>query len=348
MVNFAGWDMPLHYGSQVDEHHLVRQTAGMFDVSHMTIVDVHGQRARAFLSLLLANDVGKLRTPGKALYTCLLNEQGGILDDLIVYLLSSDAFRLVLNAATREKDLGWLEQHSVSFGVDIIERTDLSMIAVQGPQARQAVLGVLSPAFAGATAQLSPFRAAWERELFVGRTGYTGEDGYEIIIPHGSVATLVRSLQDHGVRPAGLAARDTLRLEAGLNLYGEDMDESVTPFEAGLGWTVAWPPVSRDFIGRAALERYKREGIKRKQVGLMLEGKGVLRAHQRLWTPGGGEGAVTSGGFSPTLKRGIALARVPSETESQVTVEIRGRRHAARVVTPPFVRHGKPCVNVDD
>lgn len=355
IVGFAGWEMPLHYGSQVAEHHKVRQGAGMFDVSHMTVVDVRGRDARPYFRHLLANNVDRLPAInktrlGKALYTCLLNERGGIIDDLLVYFHGDDHYRLVMNAATRKKDLAWLETHAGKFNVGINERLDLAMIAIQGPRAREPVLGLLSPALRATAQGLPPFHATWEDETFVSRTGYTGEDGFEVLLPNDKADAFVQGLYVAGVAPVGLGARDTLRLEAGLNLYGTDMDESITPLECGLAWTVAWTPPDRDFIGREALESQERRGVTRRQVGLVLENKGVLRRSHRLFTLDGGEGEVTSGSFSPTLARAIALARVPAEHKADVgdlvEVEIRGTRVPACVVKPPFVRHGKPCVHV--
>ncbi len=342
MVDFGGWDMPVHYGSQIEEHHAVRTDAGMFDVSHMTVVDVEGPAAAIYLQHLLANDVGKLTSPGKALYGCMLNEDGGVIDDLITYFLSDQRYRMVVNAATRDKDLAWLEARATAFDVEITERSDLSMIAVQGPNAREKAATCLPEDQREAALSLSPFFAAQLEDLFVARTGYTGEDGWEIIVPSDRAGELWRCLAAAGIRPCGLGARDTLRLEAGMNLYGSDMDETTTPLESGLGWTVAWDPRDRQFIGRDALEAQRREGVPRKLVGLLLEDRGVLRAHQTVYADG--EGEVTSGTFSPTLSRSIGLARVPVGAGDTVEVDIRGKRLTARVVRPPFVRHGKARV----
>lgn len=344
MVDFGGWDMPLHYGSQIEEHHAVRSDAGMFDVSHMTVVDLHGADSAAFLARLLANDVGKLKQPGKALYSCMLTEDGGVIDDLIVYYLSDDWYRLVVNAATREKDLAWIRAQAEGFAVEVKERRELAMIAVQGPNAREKASTCLPAGERESALSLTPFLAAAIDDLFIARTGYTGEDGWEIILPGDRAPQLWACLATAGIRPCGLGARDTLRLEAGMNLYGSDMDESTTPLESGLGWTLAWEPQERDFIGRQALEIQRRDGAKRKLVGLLLEDRGVLRGHQTVLVEGAGEGEVTSGTFSPTLGRSIGLARVPVATGETCEVEIRGRRLAARVVRPPFVRHGKSRV----
>jgi aminomethyltransferase len=344
MVDFGGWDMPVHYGSQIEEHHAVRSDAGMFDVSHMTVVDVKGAGAGSYLERLLANDVGKLTTPGKAMYTCMLNEDGGVIDDLITYYLGEGDYRVVVNAATRGKDLAWLERQAEGFEVTITERPDLGMIAVQGPNAREKAATCLPDQHRDAAMALAPFVAARLDDVFVARTGYTGEDGWEIILPGARAEEFWRAFAAAGIRPCGLGARDTLRLEAGMNLYGSDMDETTTPLESGLGWTVAWEPQDRQFVGRSALEAQRRGGVPRKLVGLLLEDRGVLRAHQKVVTDGEGEGEVTSGTFSPTLSRSIGLARVPAGAGDTVEVDIRGKRLAARVVRPPFVRHGKARV----
>lgn len=343
-VDFGGWDMPIHYGSQIEEHHAVRTDAGMFDVSHMTVVDISGPDARPYVRHMVANDVDKLKEPGKALYTCMLNEAGGVIDDLIVYYLSDTDYRMVVNAATREKDLAWLSDHTVAFDVRIDHREELSMIAVQGPNAREKASACLDEEHREAAMSLGQFFAGQFGDLFVARTGYTGEDGWEIIVPASEAETLWRSLAAAGVRPCGLGARDTLRLEAGMNLYGSDMDETTTPLESALGWTVAWEPEDRKFIGREALEAQRRDGAPRKLVGLLLEDRGVLRSHQKVIVEGVGEGEVTSGTFSPTLGRSVGLARVPAGVGETVTVEIRGRQLGARVVRPPFVRYGKAKV----
>jgi aminomethyltransferase len=347
MVDFGGWDMPLNYGSQIDEHHQVRRDAGMFDVSHMTVVDLRGARTREFLRQLVANSVDKLQKPGKALYTCMLNAQGGVIDDLIVYFMAEDWFRLVVNAATREKDVAWVTAQARGFGVEVAERPELAMIAVQGPNARERVLGLLGDADATCVGKLGRFAAATVDdtrfgELFVARTGYTGEDGFEIVVGEGHAVALWDALLAAGVKPAGLGARDTLRLEAGMNLYGQDMDEEVTPHEAALGWTVVFDE-GRAFTGREALEAQKASGVPRQMVGLVMDDKGVLRHGQPVLTAAG-TGEVLSGTFSPTLGKAIAFARVPAGDAAalgEVRVDIRGREVPVRVVKFPFVREGK-------
>jgi aminomethyltransferase len=349
MVDFGGWDMPIHYGSQIDEHHQVRRDAGMFDVSHMTVVDLHGENVRPFLRKLVANNVDKLKARGKALYTAMLNESGGVIDDLIVYYMAEDFFRLVVNAATREKDLAWITKQAADFGVTVTERCDFAMIAVQGPNARAKVIGLLREADRAAADKLSRFAALETQSadgvpLFVARTGYTGEDGYEIVLPQQNAVAFWNALLAVGVKPAGLGARDTLRLEAGMNLYGQDMDETVTPYEAALAWTVALDE-GRDFIGRAVLQTQKANGAPRQLIGLVMDEKGVLRHGQKVIT-NNGEGEILSGTFSPTLGKAIAFARVPAGEPGDVRVDIRGKDVAVRVVKFPFVRDGQAQAGV--
>lgn len=336
MVDFGGWEMPLHYGSQIEEHLAVRRAAGMFDVSHMTIVDLHGAGARDFARYLLANDVDRLTTTGSALYGLMLNAQAGVVDDLITYRLA-DGYRLVVNCATRDKDLAWIAQHGQNFAVTWQERRDLAIVAVQGPSALQQLAELLK---LPALLELTSFTAMQSGELFIARTGYTGEDGVEIMLPGAAAGELWQRLLTAGIAPTGLAARDTLRIEAGLNLYGAEMDETIDPLIANLGWTIAWNPPERDFIGRTALTRLRDQGVQQCQLGLLLEGRGVLRAGQRVFTATG-EGVVTSGTFSPTFGCSIAIARLPLGSSGRVEAEIRGKRLPARVVTLPFVRHGK-------
>lgn len=346
IVPFAGWDMPLHYGSQIEEHHAVRRAAGLFDVSHMRVIDLVGPNASPYLRRLLANDVARLRAPGKALYSCLLNPQGGVIDDLIVYGLGEGRFRLVVNAATAEGDLQWLREQLGTDPVEIRSRRDLAMLAVQGPQARGKVLPLLPLGLQMPAAALAPFFAAEMGDWLVARTGYTGEDGFEIQLPGTDAPALWRALLAAGAVPCGLGARDTLRLEAGMNLYGADMDQTTTPLESGLGWTVAWEPAERAFIGRAALETQRRDPSTRRLVGLLLSGPGVLRSHQPVLWNGRAVGAVTSGGFAPSLGRSIAFARVTPDIGEHCLVEIRGKAVSARVVKPPFVRNGRPCISL--
>jgi len=353
MVDFGGWDMPVNYGSQIEEHHAVRRDAGMFDVSHMCVVDIEGVHARAFLRALLANNIDKLQVAGKALYSCMLNLSGCVIDDLIVYFFSEERFRLVVNAGTAEKDLVWINAQNAATGsgVTVTQRRDgigaMALIAVQGPNARAKVWQVLAGAQAACEA-LKPFNAVVVPgtvfgDVMVARTGYTGEDGVELAFPAQQAEALWSALLGAGVKPAGLGARDTLRLEAGMNLYGQDMDDSVNPLDAGLAWTIDLVS-ERDFLGKAALVAM---GQRYQFLGLILADKGgVLRAHQKVIGASGASGEITSGTFSPTMQKAIALARLPMDVAvgDTVTVEIRDKRLAATVVKLPFVRNGKILV----
>lgn len=343
IVDFAGWEMPINYGSQVEEHHQVRTDAGMFDVSHMTVVDLEGEKVIAFLQFLLANDVAKLKDEGKALYSAMLNEHGGVIDDLIVYYMRDDWFRMVVNAGTREKDLAWINKQAVNFNVSVTERDELAMIAVQGPHAREKALSVLPLDVSQAAAELKRFVGVASGDWFIARTGYTGEDGFEIIMPESEAVALWDELLEVGVLPIGLGARDTLRLEAGMNLYGTDMDETTSPLISNLGWTIAWAPEDRNFIGRDKIVAEKAAGVKQKLVGLVLQDKGVLRGHMKVVCEAG-EGEITSGTFSPSLKRSIAIARMPVEIGETCEVEVRGKLLKANVVKPVFFREGKSCL----
>ena len=343
MVDFAGWDMPVNYGSQVEEHHAVRRDAGMFDVSHMLALDLAGPDATSWLRGLLANDVAKLKNSGKALYSCMLNERGGVIDDLIVYRFSDADYRIVVNAGTADKDLAWMRERIAATGANVTlqARRDLAMIAVQGPRAIERATAAL-PELSTANGIPAPFSGARVGDLLIARTGYTGEDGLEIAVPATRAEAMWNSLAAAGVRPCGLGARDTLRLEAGMNLYGQDMDDDVSPLNAGLAWTVDMKDEARDFVGRTALQA---NPATQRLLGLILEDKGVLRSHMKVFTAAG-EGETTSGSFSPSLEKSIAFVRVPLATQPGETVEvdIRGKRLKARTVKLPFVRNGKALV----
>jgi aminomethyltransferase len=346
MVDFGGWSMPVNYGSQIEEHHAVRQDAGMFDVSHMTIVDIRGEQAQGFLQYLLANDVAKLKTLGKALYSGMLNPDGGVIDDLIVYLMDF-GYRLVVNCGTRAKDLAWLNQQAAAFDVAVIERPELAMIAVQGPNARAKVHTLLSDNERVALDSLAVFSGVFlqgeRHDWFVARTGYTGEDGYEVMLPAAAAVTFWQKLFDVGVRPCGLGARDTLRLEAGMNLYGHEMNDAVSPLIANMAWTVVMN--DRHFIGSDVLAREQASGIKDKLVGLVMRSRGVLREGYTVQAEGCERtGVITSGTFSPTLGYSIALARVPAEIGDHAQVIIRGNAVDVDVVRPCFVRNGKSVI----
>lgn len=353
MVDFGGWDMPVNYGSQIEEHHAVRSDCGMFDVSHMCVVDLQGANVRSFLRGLVANNVDKLQVSGKALYSCMLTPEGFVIDDLIIYFFNENWFRLVVNAGTAEKDIAWIvaQNDRTNSGLSITQRRDgqdaMALIAVQGPNARAKVWQVL-PQTQAASASLKPFNAVVVAdtafgEVMVARTGYTGEDGFELAFPAAQAEALWDALLGAGVKPAGLGARDTLRLEAGMNLYGQDMDQTVNPLDAGLAWTIDLAS-ERDFIGKPALLA---KGQNAQFVGLILREKGgVLRAHQTVITEQG-DGEITSGTFSPTMQQAIALARVPMGVAlgDTVHVAIRDKKLAATVVKLPFVRNGKILVS---
>jgi len=342
MVDFYGWEMPINYGSQIEEHHAVRKNAGMFDVSHMTIVDVQGVDAKSFLRRLVINDVAKLTVPGKALYTGMLNHEGGVIDDLIIYFFSDTDYRLVVNSATREKDLTWLAKQSEGLDLVITERPEYGMLAVQGPEAKAKVATLLTSEQQDAVAGMKPFFGVQVGDLFIATTGYTGEDGYEIIVPQEAAEDFWQKLLDAGVAPCGLGARDTLRLEAGMNLYGLDMDESVSPLAANMAWTITWEPADRDFIGREVLTAQKAAGDQPKLVGLVLEEKGVLRTGLKVLSSEG-EGIITSGTFSPTLGHSVAMARVPRSVKIGDTVEVEMRKKLVKVqvTKASFVRNGE-------
>lgn len=343
LVSFAGWEMPLHYGSQIEEHHAVRRDAGMFDVSHMLALDLSGAQSTPFLRWLLANDVAKLKPTGKALYSCMLNDEGGVLDDLIVYRISGGEYRIVVNAATAEKDVAWIRRRIAATGANLTleGRRNLALIAVQGPNAIERAARAI-PEINTSRGIPPPFNAARLGDLLIARTGYTGEDGFEIAVPAGRATAVWDALLAAGVRPCGLGARDTLRLEAGLNLYGQDMDESVTPLDAGLAWTVDFSDEDRDFVGKSALLT---RPAGHAMLGLVLDDKGVLRAGMKIHA-GAGDGVITSGSFSPTLGKSIALARLPrgSAPGAAVEVDVRGKRLHATTVKPPFVRNGRILV----
>ncbi|WP_435939315.1 glycine cleavage system aminomethyltransferase GcvT [Moraxella bovoculi] len=343
LVDFGGWELPVNYGSQIDEHHAVRTDAGMFDVSHMLVTDVTGDNAKAFLQKLLANDVAKLSFVGKALYSGMLNDKGGVIDDLIVYRMneSETTYRIVSNGATREKDLAHFAKVGAEFGVTLTPRYELAMLAVQGPKAVEKMLAV-KPEWADKVNALKPFVGVdLGNDWFVARTGYTGEDGVEVVMPADAAVGFFNELAKAGVQPCGLGARDTLRMEAGMNLYGNDMDDDTSPLEAGMGWTVDLKDENRDFVGKSALVALKNDGVKVRQVGLLLAKGGVLRAGMEVVTDNG-NGMTTSGVFSPSLNQSIAIARVPADFKGETAkVIMRGKEVDVRVLKLPFVRNGE-------
>lgn len=351
LVDFAGFEMPLHYGSQLKEHHQVRNDAGMFDVSHMGVCDVQGKEASHFLLKAVANNIGKL-IPGKALYTCLLNEAGGVIDDLIVYKINDDFYRLVINASRREKDMQWLQTLAASFQVEIVLRIDLAILALQGPMVKNKISHLLAQGDSQAVSALKPFHFLMNDAMQIAATGYTGEMGFEVILSAADAPLFWQKAVDVGILPCGLGARDTLRLEGGLNLYGLDMDETVTPLESNLAWTVAFLPAERDFVGRSVLEKQKNTGVLRRLVGLILKGPGIIRNHQtiNIYDQSGakmGEGEVTSGGYSPTLEKSIAFARLPAELVDPTNqrfayfVDIRNKQIPVELVSLPFYARNK-------
>lgn len=358
IVDFSGWELPIHYGSQIDEHEAVRTDAGMFDVSHMVITDVEGAEAKAWLQKLLANDVAKLKTVGKALYSGMLNAEGGIIDDLIVYLMNEDEtqYRIISNAATRDKDLAQFNKVAENFEVALTERPELAILAIQGPNA-VTKLKQAKPSWSDILDGLKPFVGAdladtEAADWFVARTGYTGEDGVEVILPGDNAAEFYQLMLDQGVKPAGLGARDTLRMEAGMNLYGHDMDETISPYECNMGWTLALKD-DRDFVGREALtakrQQAKDNGTAMKQVGLLLETRGVLREGMTVSINQGTDkettGIITSGTYSPSLEQSIAIARIPESVTDEDTVQVdlrgKGKFVDVRVLKLPFVRNGE-------
>jgi len=350
MVDFAGWELPLHYGSQVSEHHAARAAAGVFDVSHLALTEVSGRGARPYLRRLLANGIDRLGERAGGLYSCLLDESGGVIDDLIAYRLDDHRYRVVSNAATAEPVRSQMRKVARAFPVRLEPNKERVALAVQGPQAMElgaaACRAAAGPRYAAALSALKPFNAMEEEGILAARTGYTGEDGFEIYLDAATGRVFWQALMDAGATPCGLGARDTLRLEAGLCLYGQDMDATVTPLHCGLRWTVAMDPPQRNFVGRRALEALWESPDLPSFKGLVLKGRGVLRAGQKVLTPAG-EGVVTSGGYSPTMSASIGLARVPSGSYAQSEVEIRGAGVPCAVVKPPFVRRGQVLVDVE-
>ena len=340
IVDFGGWQLPVNYGSQIDEHHAVRTKCGMFDVSHMTVSDISGPDTLAFLRKLLANDIDKATSkPGKALYSCMLNEQGGVIDDLIVYYINDQQCRLVTNASTNKKDMAWIKSHAANYDITFTERPELALIAVQGPEALDICGQVLPAKLAELTKSLSRFQGGFADHEFVGRTGYTGEDGIELIVSSTLANSLWSTFIDSGVQPCGLGARDTLRLEAGMALYGNDLDESHTPLESGLKWTLSLSG-DRDFIGKSALSKSTSE---KNLIGLVLQDRGVLRGHQQVFIGEQLIGEITSGTFSPSLEQSIGLARVDRMLKpgDKVDIVVRNKRLTAVVARYPFIKDGQ-------
>lgn len=340
-VDFHGWELPVQFSSILREHQAVRKACGIFDVSHMGQIFVEGPQALEFLQRVNANDLGRIG-PGKAIYSHLLNERGGVVDDVIVSCLGPSRYLVVVNAATIEKDVAWFEKQAKTFDVKLDNKSDFyAMIAVQGPNAAR----VLSQLAAQAT-ELPRFGAI-EAELYgqrtiITRTGYTGEDGFELIIPNETAGRAWQDLlmqgQSFGILPCGLGARDTLRLEAGLLLYGQDIDDEHTTLEAGYGWVVKLD--KGDFIGKEALLRQKKEGLKRRLTGLKLLERGVPRPGAPVIIDAKKAGTLASATFSPTLEVGIGVGYLPPDVTPgrRAAVELHGRKVPAEIVLVPFYK----------
>jgi len=346
MVPFAGWDMPVQYTGVIDEHRAVRTRAGMFDVSHMGEVDVVGTEALEFLQQVTCNDVSRL-APGRIQYNALTTPEGTFVDDLLVYKRAEDDYLLVINAGNTPKDVAWLLYHAKGYGVRVADVSDRwCQIAVQGPRAPE-IVQALTPLPLGAMKYYGFAQGDVSGVgCIVSRTGYTGEDGFEIYGPADAAETLWHAIlaagAPHGLQPAGLAARDTLRLEAKMALYGNDIDDTTTVLEADLGWILKLE--KGDFLGRDALLRQKDEGIARKLVGFETEGRAIARHGHVALASGQPVGRVTSGTFAPFLGKNIGLAYLPialAEPGSRFDIEIRGRAEPAVVVPTPFYKRAR-------
>ena len=336
MVNFSHWEMPISYTSLIEEHHAVRNTAGIFDVSHMSVFDFKGGDQVAFFEKIFANDIKKICNDDKAIYGALLNEEGGILDDLIIYH-ANEKFRLVSNCSTREQNRQWYEKHAVEFGVEVVERSDMGILAIQGPDALSKILSIdgINPQ----VNNLQSFGCMFDGDKLYARTGYTGEDGLEIIVPSEDINQFWDQALKLGCTPIGLGARDTLRLEAGLNLYGNDMTIENHPYESNLGWTIDMTDENRQFIGKQALLSID-QSKSQKIVGIILRDKGVLRSGYEV-IHNEGKGVVLSGSYSPTLQSSIGLARVDQGYKKDGKVMIRNKMLNIDFVSPRFIERGK-------
>ena len=336
MVNFSHWEMPISYTSLIEEHHAVRNTAGVFDVSHMSIFDFNGGDQVAFFEKIFANDIKKISNEDKAIYGALLNEEGGILDDLIIYH-ANEKFRLVSNCSTREQNRQWYEKHAVEFGVEVVERSDMGILAIQGPDALSKIQSIdgINPQ----VNNLQSFGCMFDGDKLYARTGYTGEDGLEIIVPSVDINQFWDQALRLGCTPIGLGARDTLRLEAGLNLYGNDMTIENHPYESNLGWTIDMTDENRQFIGKQALLSID-QSKSQKIVGIILRDKGVLRSGYEV-IHDEGKGVVLSGSYSPTLQSSIGLARVDQGYKKDGKVMIRNKMLNIDFVSPRFIERGK-------
>tara|TARA_B100001758_G_scaffold207012_1_gene187933 strand:+ start:938 stop:1999 length:1062 start_codon:yes stop_codon:yes gene_type:complete len=336
MVNFSNWEMPISYTSLIKEHNAVRNAAGIFDVSHMSVFDFDGGDQVAFFEKIFANDIKKISQDNKAIYGALLNEKGRILDDLIIYH-AKDKFRLVSNCSTREQNRNWYEKHAIDFGVEVIERSDLGILAIQGPDALNKILEIKG--IDARVNDLPSFGCLFDGDKLYARTGYTGEDGLELIVPIKDINLLWEQAIEQGCVPIGLGARDTLRLEAGLNLYGNDMTINNHPYESNLGWTIDMSDENRQFIGKEALLSID-QNKSQKITGIILQDKGVLRSGYEIIHEQG-KGVVLSGSYSPTLQSSIGLARVDRGYQKNGKVIIRNKELNIDFVSPRFLGRGK-------
>jgi aminomethyltransferase len=343
MVGFSGWEMPVQFSGIAQEHQAVRTAAGMFDISHMGKFTIVGQNVLSQIQTLVPSDLSRLQ-PGQAQYTVLLNSDGGIIDDLIFYCQGDEKWVVIVNAATTEKDKAWMLSHLDSSTVQFEDRSsDQALIAVQGPKAVEHLQMFVQEDLSA----IKPFGhlegTVLGKPAFLARTGYTGEDGFEVMLDPKTGIELWRSLLNAGVVPCGLGARDTLRLEAAMALYGQDINDATTPLEAGLGWLVHLDSKG-DFIGRSVLEQQKREGVKKRLVGLQMQGRNIARHDYPVFYDAQEVGIVTSGTLAPTVGHAIALAYVPPELAQPgqaVEVGIRGKNYRAIVVKRPFYRAKK-------
>lgn len=337
-MEFAGWELPVQFTSVIAEHKAVRSQAGLFDISHMAQVFVEGPASLAWLQRMVTNDVAQT-PPGRGLYAYLCNEQGGVVDDIYVFRLNQNRFFLVMNASREEAGLGWLRRH-IDDGVDILPRGDRGALALQGPLASEIVTAIFPPAANLGRNEIAEIETGG-RQVLVSRTGYTGEDGFEVFSQGGGIQgmwnTLWQAGAPLGMVPAGLGARDTLRLEAGYPLYGHELDEDTSPFEIGYGWAVKLDK-DAEFPGSDALRREEAQGSKRKLIGLSLIDRGVPREGCPVYAKGSRVGQTTSGTFSPSLERGICMALVDSREAGPFSIELHGRRLAAEHVKLPFYR----------
>lgn len=345
LVDFSGWSMPMQYQSQLQEHRAVRNHAGIFDVSHMACVTITGKDTIAFLRYLVANDIQGIQ-PGKAMYTCMLNSEGGIIDDLIVYFFNDQDCRCIINAGCTDKDWAWMQQVANNFDVTLNRPNDLCIIAIQGPKAIELGRSCLPTAAAHALDTLKPFATTLVEGGFIARTGYTGEDGFEIILPTNMATHVWQQAMTAGITPCGLGARDTLRIEAGLNLYGQDMDENTSPYEAALSWTVSLHDTERSFIGKDALIQRVNQGVTHQLVGVAMTLPGVLRNQQIITLNNETTGIITSGTFSPILNHAIGFARVSLDSPTQGTVINRKKPCQVYLTKMAFVRKGQACQRI--